>query len=106
MSLEPLAKEGRGRKVKLEWQHLISVYGKTLSPSGQKMSSQLGATPQKSKKGQEFSASEKWQVVQMMFEILSVMVLALASVNAEFKADCTDPCNCNGVSWEGKFTYP
>ncbi len=42
------------------------------------------------------------QVVQ----ILSLVVLALASVNAEYKADCTDPCTCNGVSWEGKFTYP
>ncbi|XP_064392194.1 uncharacterized protein LOC135339861 isoform X2 [Halichondria panicea] len=44
----------------------------------------------------------------MMFEILSVVVLALASVNAEFKADCTNPCYCmaNGLSWEGKLKYP
>ncbi|XP_064392200.1 cation-dependent mannose-6-phosphate receptor-like [Halichondria panicea] len=42
----------------------------------------------------------------MMFQILSLVVLALASVNAEYKPDCTDPCTCNGVSWKGQFTYP
>ncbi len=36
-----------------------------------------------------------------MFQIL-VIALALASVNANC---CTDPCKCNGLSWEGKFTY-